>query len=404
MKEDLTEKYKSNIWKTFVLYVLASLTMFAGIIQIFYFQHFGLSYFQIASITSMLMITILIFEVPTGAFADVYGRKRSINLGLLGFFIGSFVLAFSSTYSMFLIGSVVWGIGQAFMSGAWQALLYNSLKKIGKKKEYLKIISRQEATFLIFMLISTLLGPYLFEINVRYPLYVSCIFASMLFLFSFTLFEPKLKSKKFSIKKHFVQMQEGFKYLKGKYKIIWLIAFGTLLSLVLHVGRQLTGAPFVLEKGFSVLQYGYIAFFSVLIQAGLMTITHKIENKLKEKDSFIMVFMVWILTYFIAYFMFGIIFIIASSLSGGLLSMVLILIDSVFNHNIKESIRATVLSIFSMIASLIGALALVAIGLLIDTTTLYFALFVLGTLSLVLGSILLKIRYNNKIWKRINSK
>ena len=139
MNEDTKSKYKGNIFKINVLYVIAGFTLFFIPIAIFYYQYYGLSYFDIGLTAGIGLLATLLCEIPTGAFADLYGRKKSVSMGLFLYLMGILILTFSSTLFYFIISSIVFGIGQAFLSGAWDALMFDSLKAIKREKEYLKI-------------------------------------------------------------------------------------------------------------------------------------------------------------------------------------------------------------------------------------------------------------------------
>ena len=51
--------------------------------MIIYFRDLSLTFFQIAVITSGFSIGMMLFEVPTGAFADGLSRKISVIIGFL---------------------------------------------------------------------------------------------------------------------------------------------------------------------------------------------------------------------------------------------------------------------------------------------------------------------------------
>ncbi|MCK4999260.1 MAG: hypothetical protein KAS23_06990, partial [Anaerohalosphaera sp.] len=50
--------------------------------MVVYFTGLNFSMFQISLLIAAWPLATLIFEIPTGAFADIYGRKFSVLLGL----------------------------------------------------------------------------------------------------------------------------------------------------------------------------------------------------------------------------------------------------------------------------------------------------------------------------------
>ncbi|MFH2020336.1 MAG: MFS transporter [archaeon] len=387
MNEELRNKYRSNIWKTFALHALAGLTLFFGVVSIFYYQQYNLSYFQISIIAGAGLLTTLLAEVPTGAFADLYGRKKSISLGIMLVFIGLLIMTFTNRFEIFLVSSIVWGLGQAFISGAWEALLFDSLKKIKREKDYLQISTQQQSTSMIVMLISTLTSPYLFSINVKYPYYISSVAGLLFFLFTFTLFEPGAKRKN-TFAMHIDQMKKGFKYSLSHKKLQWLFMFGIIMVMSNKLGRNLTGAPFVIAKGFTVPQYGLITFVSMIIMIVLMNFSSKLEKWLKEWTYAVM-FFAWIIVSYLAFFSKGLFFIGFSSLGGSFQYILLLVVDSNMNNMLTKKLRATVISIFSMVSSLIVGITLFIVGYITDKTSIMFIVFVMITFYVVAGSLLL---------------
>ena len=72
---------------------------------------------------TVLEVTVLLFEVPTGAVADVYSRRLSVLIGLALVGCG-FLLEGSIPLFWAVLGAqVLWGIGYTFVSGALQAWL-----------------------------------------------------------------------------------------------------------------------------------------------------------------------------------------------------------------------------------------------------------------------------------------
>ena len=72
------------LWPFYLEYFLASLLFFAPAFWLIYFLNIGFNLLQVSIIVAASQIAVLIFEIPTGAFADLYGRKFSV---LLGYFL-----------------------------------------------------------------------------------------------------------------------------------------------------------------------------------------------------------------------------------------------------------------------------------------------------------------------------
>jgi MFS family permease len=111
------------------------------------FLDFGLSVEQFAILNSVWAITIVLAEVPSGALADIIGRKKLVlstsvimafELGLISFVpLGNMHLIFW----VFLINRILSGLAEAMASGADEAIAYDSLVEYGDKKDWPKVLS-----------------------------------------------------------------------------------------------------------------------------------------------------------------------------------------------------------------------------------------------------------------------
>lgn len=127
-----------NIWKLTVFAVCSEM-IFAAAIIVPFLGSFGLSMQQILITQAFFAGIITILEVPSGYFADVYGRRLSLLIGVCAWIAGAGFSLFSSDFYLFVVGALLWGMGSSFTSGANEALLYESLQEEGRTNEYKRI-------------------------------------------------------------------------------------------------------------------------------------------------------------------------------------------------------------------------------------------------------------------------
>ncbi len=111
------------------------------------FLDYGLTIEQFAILNSVWAATIVLAEVPSGALADLLGRKQLLlvtsflmmsEMALLSFVpIGNIQLVFWA----FLLNRIFSGLAEAMASGADEALAYDSLIKEGNKDDWPKVLS-----------------------------------------------------------------------------------------------------------------------------------------------------------------------------------------------------------------------------------------------------------------------
>ena len=85
-----------------------------------------------------MSLTHLVCEVPAGVFADKVGRKYSLLIHSSFATLTMFLYWIGDTFWVFLLASITYGIAGAFLSGSRQALMFDSLKILGRTKDFKK--------------------------------------------------------------------------------------------------------------------------------------------------------------------------------------------------------------------------------------------------------------------------
>ena len=107
----------------------------------------GFSMVEIGLAESVFHVASLLFEIPSGVFSDVFGRKRSLALGRLAGMASSLLMAFSNGLPGVCLAMVLCAFSYNFDSGAREALAYDSLKAHGREGEYLRYSSLDMAIY-----------------------------------------------------------------------------------------------------------------------------------------------------------------------------------------------------------------------------------------------------------------
>jgi MFS family permease len=99
----------------------------------------GLSFFQIGILIGFREICTNLFEIPSGAVADLYGRRRAMIFSFCAY-IASFA-TFAVSESLFLLfgGMFFFGLGDAFRSGTHKAMIFDWLRTQGRSDEKTKV-------------------------------------------------------------------------------------------------------------------------------------------------------------------------------------------------------------------------------------------------------------------------
>jgi MFS family permease len=156
IREDLA--LQGNIWKSYLYRFLMNFQLWWPIWVLYLIKDRDLSLTQITLLDTPFFLVIILSEVPTGAVADRFGRRVSLVFGSALFALAVFVFGIADNYLLILVSYTAWGLAQTFQSGADQAILYDSLKRIGREEEFQKINGRMWAVTSLAVLIAILIG------------------------------------------------------------------------------------------------------------------------------------------------------------------------------------------------------------------------------------------------------
>lgn len=392
--------YRSTIWKFYLASILGGFAVFYNGVDTLFFRHFNLSFEQIGFLVSASLTAVLVCEIPTGAFADIYGKKKSIVLGSLFSLAGLAFLAFGSTFTAFTIGFVLLGVGRAFRSGAESALLYDWLSSQDRQHEYAMHQSRLQAAFVGIDIISGSVGFLLFGLNVRIPFIISFAAMALVILVQFTLQEVTKRdiSQESAFSIHINQIKEGLRIIYNSRIIIWLVGFTLIYSIANIFFSGTLNLPFLEEtKGFTTNQLAIMGLIWNTIQTASLFFVNRFERAFGQFRSILTIVIITPLLFI------GLLFsnnFLLSSLFIGVyfssMSFREVIIDAYLNERISNEYRATVLSIISMLVSSLAIFVLPLLGSIVDQTSLDTGLWLLiiGTLVLGVLSLILK-KYQN---------
>lgn len=335
---------------------------------VFYYLRFT-DYAGIGFLETIMITTMTFGEIPTGAVADIYGKKFSVSMAFFLGMLGNMAMAFAPNYYVLIASIVTMTIGGTFYSGAMQALVYDSLKEKGEEKKYQKVIGRMTTMENLGMAVAGILGGFMYKIWPPLP-FLSVSFAYALgLLVSLGLREPAIDSEKYSWSAFVKQNVEGFKQLFTTKRIAalsWLLLIPA--SFMVATENVINDATAV-QLGFDSIALGIFATMMYLFGILVSEKTEWFVGKFKS----IHIYGGIMILYFCSLF-----FMPKSSIYiGALLLLMRYGVQTLFgnyesiklNQFIESRYRATTLSTFSLIKNIPYVLGATGIGFLISTHT-----------------------------------
>ncbi len=151
----------------FALYNLSWATM--GAVYPLFLLSRGMDLFQINAILAVYLFANFAFEVPTGAIADLFGRKVSFVLSCL-VRAAAFGLYFTAdSFVGFVVAELVDAIGTTLASGALDAWAIDGMREEGDHSPADRLFSRGRMLSHLAMIASGLFGGYVGQVDIAYP-------------------------------------------------------------------------------------------------------------------------------------------------------------------------------------------------------------------------------------------
>ena len=338
-----------NIGKYYVLRCLVKRMVWP--ILTLYLLRNQLTVDQIGTIVAVCTLAGIVFEVPSGAFADWFGRKRTMTLSMFIAAVSMFVLWKMTGFWSALAGQLIYTFSGSFWSGTHDAFIFETLRDLGREKELKKVTGRalfysQTITGVLFVAV-----PWLAAYSLSLPFLINGFVYIGAGFFCLSLVEPRMDDK------HLVLNQEpdalGFKmFFRNAALIAAGLAFGLIggINSILETYRQV----YLDAVHFDLRYFGLIYLLLRVLTGFAGDRVDALEKKIGRTAT------LWIvpLSSFIAY--------LGLALVGGYWWVVFIAFDGIMNgfsrpleqeylHRAITSSRATMLSIYNVIEDVIGA-------------------------------------------------
>ena len=98
-----------------------------------------LSFFQIGILIGFREVCINIFEIPSGAVADIYGRRRSMIFSFLAYIASFLVFAWSTSFAALFLAMFAFALGDSFRTGTHKAMIFEWLRIQGREEERTRV-------------------------------------------------------------------------------------------------------------------------------------------------------------------------------------------------------------------------------------------------------------------------
>ncbi len=389
-------KLQRNIISDYFYTFINNLNM-ASCIWVLYLGYHGMNLMQIGILEGIYHLTGILFEIPSGAIADLLGRKRSLLVGRILMAVSCIIMLFSTTFTGFSISFVLQSLSGNFNSGAEEALVYDSLKLIAKENTYPAISGRINMLIEVSQSIATVAGGILAEYSFGFCYFTCVIIAILSIIPVLCMTEPPLQNSHDldvapkttiydTVCRHF---RESRDVLKDNPRIFSVIVFYSTVfaafTLLFFYSQQ-----FFIDLGLNKIELSIIMLFAGIAACLGALLNTKLYQIFHEKIA-----LIGALTIAVCIITFGLknLYIaIGALLVSDFFNSVLYPIQSdTLNRLIPSAKRATLLSVNSMFFSIFMILMFPLVGAIADVVGLAVSFIIIGIFVLVVVPMLYRI-------------
>ncbi len=311
-----------------------------------FWQSLGLSLQQIFTLQGVFGGTLILFDLPAGYIADLFGRKKTLVLGSLISAIGFQLLWWGTSFTHFVLYEFILGVGLSLQSGCDIAILYSSLDELKLSERKAKYLGKRILFMQMGEGIASLAGGALALISLKLPMIVNAVTPFGAVLFASLLYEghPKRLTKESHLENFHLIRRAIF----GHSRLLTLIIIAYIFYGFATYCAVWTLQPYWQQKGLNFSVFGYLWAFNCFLTGLVGHFAHRIEAALGSIGAVFVISITPILGYLgmgLCGGWLGISFMIFFPICRGLNQ---VLFQDAVNSRVPHEIRATANSIGSL--------------------------------------------------------
>ena len=177
----------------------------------------GLDALEVNLVLATYLIIVFVFEVPTGAAADLVGRKASFLLSCALRTVAFGLYAVAENFTDCLVAELIDGIGTTLASGALDAWAIDGMRDEGDDRPVDRFFARAQILARVGMILGGLVCAYLAAVDFALPWWVAAAgFAATGVIGAAVMRERPRSVSAGAPRRHFVTlMGEGFRAVRG---------------------------------------------------------------------------------------------------------------------------------------------------------------------------------------------
>jgi len=303
------------LWPFYLASFIGYVADATSFIWVVYFLEKGFSLFEVSLTMGIIILGMIIFEIPTGALADILGRKRSV---IIGWFAGGLIwilIPFMTNFYWLVCVLIAFAFAVTLISGAQEAWVIDLLdrqKRSSLSENY--FINDQSISNLGVFLAGFMGMAVIALLGMDWLFYIAGIGMS-LGAFSLIFAEDDKVTEKESISELFTETinvsKQAIKYVYD-HKILFYLTFGNFFAYLTGVA-SVAWQPYFLEQSIPVQYFTLLGSAGAIIAVFAPHLVKTIRKRIPAENYVLAILAVLTSAFYLAvYFIAGPIFAIVA--------------------------------------------------------------------------------------------
>jgi MFS family permease len=354
----------------------------------------GLTYSEIGILIAIHYGLFFIFELPTGALADRFGRKNTLVIGLILKILALILFANAWSFWAFVIVEAVLSLSRSMVVGSDSAFIYDHLLYHNQEGQFKAIKGKIRFFNNWSHTISGLIGAYIATFNLEAVFYFGMVMAAISTGYALSLEENIIIKKEKQHQPGYIKhIWQSLIVVKKNKQLLWLIAYSAFLFFLLRASLATLIQPLLIAL--EMPAYSFNLVDAVLaFGAGTCSIFVHLTDKWFKKNGIYIFFPFTLALSFLGiwYFqnIFSILFYFFTMVSWSWQDPVM---QDAFNKQITDSSkRATILSVDNLVSRSIFGILVIFLGFGLDTYGVYSMNLILAIIAVTGGIVLMSLK------------
>lgn len=255
----------------------------AYVIERLFWEMRGMSVLDVVLTEIIFGAVMLLMEVPSGVLADRIGRKPLIVTGVLFEGLMFAILIFADSFWLFALAIALAAAGAAFLSGAENALLYDSLAVLNNEGRFDWHLGRLQAVRMMSLFIAAMSGSFLalyMPLEINY--WLSLISTIIAFILTFLLKDTahQVDDVAYSMSE---QVIVAFRFFKSEPALVYVLFLGIAVGLAAGFVEEFWQL-YLVDAGIGLSFFGLFYGVILIVQIPGALVAHVLRKKFRRES------------------------------------------------------------------------------------------------------------------------